>query len=58
MGHVDIEYEWYKMGATSKIPIFGKFSNEAFILGLAKDEVIGELIDKNSYNQQIISRIG
>lgn len=29
MGHFDIEYEWMKMGATEKVPIPGKFVNEA-----------------------------
>lgn len=28
IGHVDIEYEWMKMGAIKKIPIPGKFTNE------------------------------
>lgn len=53
MGHMDIEYEWYKKGATKKVPITGKFSNEAAILGLAKEAVTGELIDKE-YESQII----
>lgn len=28
IGHVDIEYEWYLMGATEKIPIPNKYVNE------------------------------
>ena len=29
LGHLDIEYEWFKMGAISNVAIRGKFTNEA-----------------------------
>lgn len=29
IGHLDIEYEWFKMGAIDKVAINGKFTNEA-----------------------------
>ncbi|WP_300727627.1 SP_1767 family glycosyltransferase [uncultured Bacteroides sp.] len=29
LGHVDIEYEWFRMGATHKVPVKNKFVNEA-----------------------------
>ena len=29
LGHIDIEYEWLRMHATSKVPVPGKFTNEA-----------------------------
>lgn len=29
LGHVDIEYEWYLMGATKKVAVKGKYTNEA-----------------------------
>lgn len=29
IGHIDIEYEWMRMGATEKVPVSGKFTNEA-----------------------------
>ncbi len=29
VGHVDIEYEWYIMGARAKEPVKGKYTNEA-----------------------------
>lgn len=29
IGHLDIEYEWYRMGAKDSCPIKGKFTNEA-----------------------------
>ena len=28
LGHIDVEYEWYRMGATHKIPIPGKQMSE------------------------------
>lgn len=28
IGHLDIEYEWMRMGATEKVPVPGKFTNE------------------------------
>lgn len=30
IGHIDVEYEWFKMGATEKVPLKNKFTNEAF----------------------------
>lgn len=53
LGHIDIEYEWFCKGATSKIPVTGKFSNEAAILGLADSPVTGQLISSD-YESQII----
>lgn len=53
MGHMDIEYEWFCMGVTQKVPITGKFSNEAAILGLADSAVVGELKNE-TYKKQII----
>lgn len=54
---MDIEYEWYKMGATSKVPVTGKFSNEAAInMGLAS-EVMGSL-QSAEYEEQIVAEIG
>lgn len=29
LGHLDIEYEWFRMGAKDRVPIKGKFTNEA-----------------------------
>lgn len=29
LGHLDIEYEWFKLGITKRIAIKGKFTNEA-----------------------------
>lgn len=33
LGHIDIEYEWWKMGADKKVPVPGKFCNEAYLDG-------------------------
>lgn len=29
IGHIDIEYEWMRMGVTEKVAVQGKFTNEA-----------------------------
>ncbi len=56
LGHFDIEYEWYKLGAKSKVPVTGKFSNEAAILNNLDSEVVGHLKLEN-YEKQIIEEI-
>lgn len=53
IGHVDIEYEWFKMGATEKVPIKNKYTNEAANftgtnVGKSDDEV---------YESQIVETI-
>ncbi len=50
IGNVDIEYEWYRMGATSKVRIPGKYTSEA-VGGRIVDDVIDE-----SYHRQIVAR--
>lgn len=58
LGHMDIEYEWYRMGATQKVPIQGKFTNEAVLTGNAKKEVEGEgNLDYQDYEKQIICTV-
>ena len=49
IGHIDIEYEWYKMHATEKVPIKNKFVNEA---GGYKS-----LVDNISLNDKYFSEI-
>jgi glycosyltransferase family protein len=51
IGNVDIEYEWYKMGALSKVKIPGKYTSEAVGGRIVED------IDDEQYNSQIIKRI-
>lgn len=29
LGHLDIEYEWFRMGAKDRVPVKGKFTNES-----------------------------
>lgn len=50
-GHVDIEYEWYRMKAKRKVKIPSKYVNEAF-----EGSDIGESVD-SIYNKQIICTI-
>lgn len=48
IGHLDIEYEWFKMGAIDKVAINGKFTNEAEGGRLVKSN------EDKEYLQQII----
>ena len=52
IGHIDIEYEWYRMGATTKVPVKNKYTNEA-----VEGKNVGEIFDAQ-YQSQIILRIG
>lgn len=53
IGHIDIEYEWFLRGASERIPIPGKYVNEAARLGGTdvKD------IEDEEYDSQIVCRI-
>lgn len=57
MGHLDIEYEWLRMGAKTKVPVRGKFVNEAKLTGLSDSETVGDLTTEewNQYNSEIIA---
>ena len=59
MGHVDIEYEWWRMKAVGKKGIRGKYSNEAVWGGSQKSFVEGELSKEEieQYEREIIDRI-
>ena len=52
IGHVDIEYEWMKMGATKKERIKGRFMNE-----IDGGMFIDECFDDANYFSQIICTI-
>lgn len=54
IGHIDIEYEWYLRGATSKIPIPGKFVNEA-IIDLSREKLTEDILNK--YLSEIVEKI-
>ncbi len=52
VGHIDIEYEWMKMGAKDKTKVKGKFVNES-----NDDSYINESISDRDYFSSIIKRI-
>lgn len=54
IGHIDIEYEWLLMGATSKVNVPGKYTNES-----TGDKIVGQLPQEalQKYESQIITRI-
>ena len=52
LGHVDIEYEWYRMGAKTKVPIPGKYVNEA-----SGGRSVSEHPEAGTYQSEIIDRI-
>ncbi len=51
IGNVDIEYEWYRMGATAKVKIQGKYTSEA-----AGGRVVEDIQDP-AYQRQVIAKI-
>lgn len=51
IGHIDVEYEWFRMGATKKVDIPHKAVNE--VMGLEAAEV-----SDPAYLSQIVERIG
>lgn len=53
IGHVDIEYEWFKINATEKVPIKGKHVNEA----QNKGDLSSEDIEDEEYKKSIIKVI-
>ncbi len=54
IGHIDIEYEWMRMGATEKVAIPNKYTNEAVD---TDGMVLSDIYDKE-YLSQIIANIG
>jgi glycosyltransferase family protein len=54
VGHVDIEYEWYRMNAQRKLPVKNKYVNEA--RGDGGISNISDVEDVNYY-KQIISKV-
>lgn len=52
IGHLDIEYEWYKIKATKKTAIPGKYINE--VNGSYSEEIKSDILKK--YEEQIIER--
>jgi len=52
LGHIDIEYEWMLMGATEKVAIPNKYTNEA-----TGGKIVHDSFD-NDYQNEIICKIG
>lgn len=52
IGHIDVEYEWYKLHATKKIPLVGRYVNEAG--GFIK-EFDSDILKK--YDREIMAKI-
>ena len=52
IGHIDIEYEWMRMGAETKVAVKNKYTNEA-----ENGKQIGDIVD-DTYSAQIVDRIG
>ena len=48
LGHLDIEYEWYRMGAKEKVAVKGKYTNEA-----SGGDVVEDCNDTEYLNQII-----
>ena len=53
LGHVDIEYEWLRMRAKTKVAISGKYVNE-----VADGRIVGLPSDLQMYEAQVVARIG
>lgn len=51
LGHVDIEYEWFKLGTTKKVPIKSKYVNEV------EDGRKPQDVEDLTYRNQIIDTI-
>lgn len=54
IGHIDIEYEWFRMGATSKVVVPGKYTNECDDCKLSGDLPEESIL---KYNSEIIATI-
>ena len=52
LGHIDVEYEWYRMGAKRKVAVPNKYVNEA---PQGRIQEVSNL-DKQ-YNSEIVARI-
>ena len=54
IGHIDIEYEWMLMGATCKVNVPGKYTNES-----TGEKIVGQIPQEalQKYESQIITRI-
>ena len=52
VGHVDIEYCWFKMGVSEKVAVPGKYTNE-----VENGRIVSEISDDGQYISQVLARI-
>jgi glycosyltransferase family protein len=59
LGHIDVEYEWWRMKATKRVPVRGKYTNEAVLTGISEKPVNDGLTEDEmaQYNSQIIAKV-
>lgn len=55
LGHIDVEYEWYRMKAKKKVPVQGKYVNEVSAGRIQSGEGTDTTYDK--YQNEIVARI-
>ncbi len=55
LGHIDVEYEWYRMKAKKKVPVPGKYVNEVSAGRIQSGEGTNATYDK--YQNEIVARI-
>lgn len=52
LGHLDVEYEWYRMGAEEKCALPGKYVNEVI-----EGRIVDNQFSDSTYERQILARI-
>ncbi|AYE39026.1 DUF1792 domain-containing protein [Companilactobacillus zhachilii] len=57
IGHLDIEYSWFLMGAMDKVPVEGKYVNEVPIGGHKIGKISDSKLNKE-YHSEVISIVG
>lgn len=58
IGHIDIEYEWYRMKAKTKVAVPSKYVNEAANCGGRDVDDIKSKKEQEKYMRQVVERIG
>ena len=52
IGHIDVEYEWFKMGAKKKVPVKNKYVNEVI-----EGRIDSDTLQDSKYDSQRIAEI-
>ena len=58
VGHIDIEYEWYRHKAKTKTPVRAKYVNEAAALGGRIVSNVDDQVEMEKYQDQIVDKVG